>query len=100
MKRLEGLEDKVLPLEVGDVLPTDAYTNQATFKKLFRLALATGKGTPEQTLEQYDLGLKLRDTGNDIDLENSEYERLKDCVRQNPNQLASHFLAQLLKKLS
>lgn len=100
MKTIKKVDDKLLPIELGDILPQQEYDRQATFRRLFRLALATAKGSPERSLDQYDLNQKFaRVLTPDVELEDAEYKLLQDVVKQNPTDLIPFFLAQLLKKL-
>ncbi len=99
MKLLKNLNVRLKPfLLEGE--PTEVQRlNEPTFRRLYRLALAMGKGTPEQALDSSDLQDKLAKDVNELDLTDSEFNLLKDRVRQNPTQLADFFWGQLLKNL-
>ncbi len=99
MKTLKNLDLQLKPVDTGDLITEDQYQAQPTFRKMYRLLLALGKGSPEQAVDSIDLGLKLRDCPEQVELSDTEFALLKDRVRQNPTNLIAYYFGQLLKNL-
>lgn len=99
MKTIKNLDAQLKVLDDGDPIVQQQQSNQPTFRKMYRLILAAGKGTPEQAVESLDVSLKLKEAKDHVELSDSEYALLKDRIRQNPTGLMDHFWGQLLKSI-
>lgn len=99
MRTLKNLNERLLPVVVEGEASQEEKDMQPTFKKLYRLVIAVGKGSVDQAIDSLDLGEKLARSGETTELSESEYSLLKDRVRQNPTGLVDHFLGQLLRNL-
>jgi hypothetical protein len=79
MKKIVGLEEKLQKLsdaDKGDML---------TYKEMFRngVALSVTKAGPE-AIELFSVALKLKSSGNEIDLEDAEFKLLHQKISENP----------------
>lgn len=71
-----------------------------TFRKLFKAAIGMGVSkNPEEAVDLYQIGLKLKIDGPDISLEDAEFKRLKECCNPNPANWISHVHACVLMKI-
>lgn len=99
MKTLKNLDSHLNPLVLDGEVTEEQLLKEPTFRRIYRLSLAMGKGTPEQAIDSSDLQIKLSKCEDQVELSDSEFALLKDRVRQNPSQLADFFWGQLLKNL-
>jgi len=71
-----------------------------TYRRLFKAAVGMTMGkNPEDTIDLYQLGLKIKIDGVDIELEEAEFRMLSAACKNNPAQWTSHYHGQVLLKL-
>jgi len=97
MKIIRGLKHK--PIVVDDTIEKekDMPTYRIMFKNMIGKSLAK---SGEDSIERYQVGLKLMQDQEIINLEDAEFLLLKSAVTENQSQIAAHYQAQLLLKLN
>ena len=97
MKKVKGLDEKLSTVED---IPDGTNLKVPTYRMMFKSAVGGSLAkSGDDAIEHYQLGLKLRLDGNEIDLEDAEFKLLKGVVEKNPSQWAAHFHAQVVLKI-
>lgn len=97
MKHLKGLDEK--PTSFDDV-PPEVMEKMPTFRKLFKAAIGMAtRGSGEQAIDLYQVGLKLKLAEPDLSLEDAEFNLLREACNQNAPNWISHYHAQVMMKL-
>ena len=96
MKTIKGLSSKPSLLEEGKGINNSAPTLREMLRIAVGRSLAKGK---EDGMERYQLGLKLMQDQDVIQLEDAEFKLLEKAVEENAPQFQVHYLGQLLLKL-
>ncbi len=99
MKTLKNLDLRVRPFILEGTPTEEQLVNEPTHRRIYRTMLAMGKGTPEQAVDVLDLQFKLAACEDQVELSDTEFNLLKERVRQNPMQLADFFWGQVLRNL-
>ena len=101
MKTIKDIDSKPSPFETGEIIPQDQLDLVPSYRKLFRTAvgIVTGEAGGEKSIDLFQIGMKLKSAGPDIDLENSEFTLLQEQCKKNPAQWIAHFHGQVLLKL-
>lgn len=98
MKTIKGLLSKPVPTEMQ--IEKGIKEVRDTYRKMFKQAVEHTLGkSKENAIENYQLGLKLMQDQDEIQLEDAEFKLLKEACESNPLQWISHFQAQILIKL-
>lgn len=97
MKKIKGLEDKLSPIEE---LPKGVDVKLPTYRAMFKAAVGNSLGkSGEESIDLYQVGMKLKIEGDSIDLEDAEFKLLREACEKNPAQWTAHYHAQVLMKL-
>jgi len=97
MKTLKGLDEKLSTIEE---IPAGVDAKLPTYRLMYKAAVGGSLAkSGDEAVEHYQLGLKLRIEGNEIDLEDAEFKLLKAAVEKNPSQWNAHFHAQVVLKI-
>lgn len=97
MKTIKGIEEKLSLVE--DVAP-GADVQLPSYRQMFKAAVGNSLGKDgDNSIDLYQLGLKLKVEGKSLDLEDAEFKLLKTACETNPAQWKAHFHAQVLIKL-
>lgn len=98
MKKIKDIDQK--PSHFQDDVPAETIDQMPTYRKMFRAAVGMALGrSGEESIELYQIGLKLKLDGSELSLEDAEFKILKDKCQQNPVGWSAHFHAQCLLKL-
>ena len=99
MKKIVGLNEQIKHFS-SDVDPI-VQAQLPTFRKMFIEVLgASTADSGEQALQMFKLGSKIMDiVGNEVDLEDSELNLLKDKCQKNGLRWMANYHAQVLLKL-
>lgn len=80
MKRLTGLDDKIVNLEAGEVPADQLPSYRNLLKTILNRQVAKNA---EEALDVNQILLKLRLVESDIEFENAEFKLIKDKVNEN-----------------
>lgn len=98
MKIIKNIDEK--PTSFDENISPEALKQMPTFRKLFKAAIGMStRSNGEQAIDLYQLGLKFKTEENDISVEDSEFNLLKEACNQNPANWISHYHAQVMLKL-
>lgn len=99
MKRIESLDEKLKHFD--EAVGQAVGQNMPTFRRMFLNALGGGKAdSGEEAITMFDLGIKIKNAGPAIDIEDSDFNILKGKCLSNPLGWQAHFLAQVIIKLN
>ena len=97
MKKVKGLEEKLSPLEE---IPKGVDAKLPTYRLMYKAAVGGMLGkSGEDAVDHYQLGLKLKLEGNEIDLEDAEFKLLQAACNENPAKWTAHYHAQVILKI-
>ena len=96
MKTIKGLNTK--PVSVDEEVEME---EASTFKRYMKdqVALHIPKGG-QNSIELYQVGLKLKQTEDEIAFEDAEFNLLKSTINQNPAGQRNHIHAQICMLLN
>lgn len=98
MKIIKNIDEKVKPFQ--DDLPEDVANKLPSFRQLFKAGLGMAvRSDGEKAIDLYQIGLKFKLDQPDIELENAEFNTLKEVCNSNPAQWLSHYHAQIMLKI-
>jgi len=96
MKTIKGLRNKPGLLEEEPGINSTIPIFRLLFKNMIGKSLAK---SGDDSIDRYQVGMKLMQDQDDIELEDAEFLLLKDAVETNQSQLAAHYHAQMMMKL-
>lgn len=80
MKKLTGLDEKIINLEEGDIAPERLPSYRTLLKIILNKQIAK---SAEESLDVNQILLKLRQVEPDIEFENAEFRIIKEKVGEN-----------------
>jgi len=95
MKTLKGIKAKPEPLD-----PEQKLDGIPTYQTMMKYSVSMNLGkSAENSIECYQVGLKLKLDQDEIQLEDAEFKVLKEAVEANPMRYMAHFHGQLMLKI-
>lgn len=105
MKKLTGLQDKPEVLEdfPSEDIRIAAEKTMPTFRQMLmaHVANAPANPEPEKAIGLMQVGLKIRSAFKeaDVEIENADFDALKEAVKSNGGKYWNHYQAQLYVKM-
>ena len=101
--KIVGLEDKIMVTDDRPVIDIETIDGKRvetviTVKKALIQCLSGVKGSVVDGLQIHEIMLKLHRSGNDIDMTESEMNRVKKAIEENPHGFFAFIIAQIHMK--
>ena len=92
MIKIKGLDDRVIPI-LTDGLTQEQLAQAMTYRKVFVGIISNSIAkSGEEAIELVQLGLKLKLTEPEVDIEDSEFKLLKKTIDENKNGILNTLL--------
>lgn len=103
MKKLTGLTGKpsISDESLEGDLRTAAEKMLPTFRQMLMAHVANAEPPkdPEKAIGLWQVGMKVRSATDEVELENADFDALKDAVKSNGGRYSNHYQAQLFMKM-
>jgi hypothetical protein len=100
MRTIKNIDAQIEHFIDDNSFPEDQKKQIPTFRQMFKAAVGLSLSKDgEQAIDLYQLGLKLKISESDINLEDAEFKLLKEKCGENPAKWIGHFHGQVMQKL-
>lgn len=96
MKTIKGIDEKLDIFSLEDKVEKDKMSFRDIYRTILSLSLSNSGA---QAMEMVDVALLLKAAKEDVQLEDAQFNLLKEKVDANPMKQPAFFQAQLFRKL-